>query len=849
MSNTGDIIMLRIVAVIIIWAIGTTSGYGAQNNIGAGETAKPFGVVAPVRSDNPNRYQTESEWIVGAVATDIAEMVAVALKKPVPSLEVRTREAGKYTITVKSWGGGEITSEVELAAKYAWSPDAFKPFALALLGNNAGKAKSETTDNSLPAALLDPTPEVIIREDLRVSNALGKDLLSPDNHDQAALVISALVLRESAESFSDIRHLLCRLSAHLAISRSLRPEGAVSSTSGLWAEATLLTLVGRASEALSIADKMKSGSTDERWRNALAIRNTGDWRNFRKTQTTSLLELREWFRASIERRGTLATLEPLEDSKLPNVADWSRLMLSHHYPVDIANSVAPEAVKTEVVETARVYKAYTGSDLTSEQWISELNGTGNRCIRTAEGKPITTVLGWANWSPFLRRHLLMALFEEIYAMNRMLGLKEDARNAASQQDKSFAGLQDYWQVRVLRSNTEHPDKSAVPLVASSDFKSICTQASVSLRERAESVPMTFWVSIYNKCISERTRGVISGPETWFSPVLPAGTIFNLDEVLQTNLWSRLTLADYEKMHILKPGDYSVAYKIAMMRFGNQPTPANAENVFGPLLDYDDRAMSQVISFAENSGGDAGKYHERVCEMNADKCIGAGDYFAARGDNIRAIKAFERGLEKARDPLPVANEADWPVDYYLDSGRQADALRFAKYAADVYSGNGLKTMGRYMERLGKYNDAASWYRKIKERYDNDSVIKAFYIRYHQRIGDERFAEESVAAFRKIFPNGLEKVTFSDFNNPPNYDDGFKVTARIMFQRNKKIGLHPGDVVVAIDGYHVHNADQWETIRSFRDDPTISLIIWRGNRYQQLIGPYVRDKFGPPAKPTP
>jgi tetratricopeptide (TPR) repeat protein len=662
-------------------------------------------------------------------------------------------------------------------------------------------------------------------------------------------VIAALALRESAESFSDIRHFLCRLSAHLTLSRALRPEGSVSSSSGLWAEATLLTLVGRASEALSIEDKMKSGSTDERWRRALTIRNTGDWRNFRKTETTSLLELREWFRASIERRGTLATLENLEDSKLPNVADWSRLILSHHYPVDIANSVAPEAVKTEVVETARIYKAYTGSDLSSDKWISELNGTGTRCIRTVEGKPITTVLGWSNWSPFLRRHLLMALFEEVYALNRMLGLKEDARNSVSQQDKRFAGLQDYWQVRSARSNTESPNESSAPLIAGSDLRSICTQASVSLRERIESVPVFFWDFVYNKCISERTRGIISGPETWFNPVLPAGTIFDLDEALQTNLRLRLTLADFEKMYILTPRLYVVAYNISMMRFGNRPTSANAENVFGPLLEYDDRAMNQVLSIAENSGGDAGKYHEHVCEMNADKCIGAGEYFSARGDNERAIKEFERGFEKARDPLLVANEADWPVDYYLDNGRQADAFRFAKYAADVYSGNGLLTMGRYMERLGKYNDAISWYRKLKERYNDDSSIRAFYIRYQQHIGDERFAEESAAAFRKIFPNGLEKVTFSDFHNPPNYDDGFKVTNRVMSQRNKMIGLRPGDVVVAADGYRIHNVDQWATIRSFRDDPVISLIIWRGNAYQQLNGPYVRMKFGPPAKPTP
>ena len=72
---------------------------------------------------------------------------------------------------------------------------------------------------------------------------------------------------------------------------------------------------------------------------------------------------------------------------------------------------------------------------------------------------------------------------------------------------------------------------------------------------------------------------------------------------------------------------------------------------------------------------------------------------------------------------------------------------------------------------------------------------------------------------------------------------------MSQKLREAGIHPGDIIVAADGYRVHNTDQWAAIRSFRDDTTVSLIIWRGNGYQQLNGTYVRMKFGPPAKPAP
>jgi tetratricopeptide (TPR) repeat protein len=249
----------------------------------------------------------------------------------------------------------------------------------------------------------------------------------------------------------------------------------------------------------------------------------------------------------------------------------------------------------------------------------------------------------------------------------------------------------------------------------------------------------------------------------------------------------------------------------------------------------------------NSGGDAGPYHERLCDLDPDECTGAAKWFAARGEDERALKAFERAFEKSRDPLPVANNADWPVDYYLDHERPDDALRIAAYAADVYSHSGLITMARLMERLGRYNDAVSWYQRAQERYESSTNLDQFYVRYHYRVGGERYAQESAAALQRLLPKGLEKAAFSDFHGAPNSGDGYSASNSEM-QRLKEAGVHTGDIIVSFDGYRVYNRTQWLLIRSLRDDQTASLVVWRGGGYIQLDGPYVRSKFGPPAKRT-
>lgn len=793
-----------------------------------------------------SRYRTETEWLVGEVATDLAEMAALGLGRPAAGpAEVRTESAENYTVTVRPWVPAEVRSTVSFAGQYAWSPKAFAPVASALLPARP-RASAPAADTSALKALLEPTPEAIVAEDRRASERLGHDLLSADAHEHAALVVATLALRESAGSFSDLRPLLCRLAAHLALARALRSSEAIS-PNGFWAEVALLTLAGRDAEALALAERAKAtGSRQDEWRRALALRITGDWREFTQGDNATLLEWREAFRASIRRRGDLFALDLMRKPRPPNVADWGRLLLSSPFLVAVANTFAPAAVADEVDEATRVFKAYSGRELAPGHTVTELNGPGARAVTSLSGRRVVAVLGWAQWAPFLRRHLQLALDAEVSALADNLGDHEAAREAAAKQDARFSSLEGYWRILAARPSLEKKDQKPSPPTgyAPPPPRPECAGVSAAVKARPETVSFRDWERAHRVCPRERDTGALPDPELWFQPGMPPGTAFDAGARLRSKLVVAYPLPVVEELHRGSPYDRSIAGLLGVRRFGSNMKPQELQGVLGPLLEYDTPAARDVLQVAIQTDTDVGIWQERLCAMDADACIQAGFYFGARGEDARALHAFERALAEARDPVGVANEVNWPVDYYLDHGRQEDALRVATFAANAYSEEGLRTMGRLQERLRRYDEAIMWYRRIAERYEDSSHLDEFYVRYRQRVGDGRYEAEARAALQKLFPQGLTRAALGDFRQAPTsgLPEGWRVTG--MTEKLRRVGLREGDVVVAADGFRVRDGNQWVAIRSFRDDPAVSLIVWRGGGYMELTGPYVRQKFGPP-----
>jgi len=80
-------------------------------------------------------------------------------------------------------------------------------------------------------------------------------------------------------------------------------------------------------------------------------------------------------------------------------------------------------------------------------------------------------------------------------------------------------------------------------------------------------------------------------------------------------------------------------------------------------------------------------------------------------------------------------------------------------------------------------------------------------------------------RKAFPGGLEKLEPEKLSSPPR--DGVRLS-----NPGAVAGLwdlREGDIVVGLDGWRVHDKEQYEAVVTLDYRPEVRLHLWRGGRY--------------------
>jgi hypothetical protein len=356
------------------------------------------------------------------------------------------------------------------------------------------------------------------------------------------------------------------------------------------------------------------------------------------------------------------------------------------------------------------------------------------------------------------------------------------------------------------------------------------------------VTLPLWAHAERRCPRLTATGAVPNPALWFHPPVPPGSVFDAGARLgHPPFMASITMPAVDALHLLAPYQPTVSWLWAIRRFGENATAEEMASAYGPLLDYDVRVLRAASVRLARFGRDASVLHERACALEADECLAAGAYFAARGRDAEALRSYERAIAEARDRVGVANDVDWIVDYYLEHGREADARRVANVAAGTYSSAGLGTLARLLERMSRLDEAHGVYQKIRERYEASTMLDRFYVRQAQRTAGARYAAEAQAATARLFPGGLQKVTSATLPQPPR-PEGIRVVEIEDLERLRAIGVRPDDILMAVDGYRVLNVDQWLTVRSFTDAPQISVIVFRGGGYLDLSGPYTRYKWG-------
>jgi len=131
----------------------------------------------------------------------------------------------------------------------------------------------------------------------------------------------------------------------------------------------------------------------------------------------------------------------------------------------------------------------------------------------------------------------------------------------------------------------------------------------------------------------------------------------------------------------------------------------------------------------------------------------------RQEEDQAAKYIDKAVPPTRDSVRVSNHAYWRVQYYLRRARLRRRAQIADEGGEVYSSVVWRPRRHFWKGRAITNGALVWYAKIEERYDNDRPLLAFCERYKQRTGDTRFDAEVKKRLKKVFPNGIEKVSLA------------------------------------------------------------------------------------------
>ncbi len=709
--------------------------------------------------------------------------------------------------------------------------------------DSPGAAPASRPDPTLAKRLLDARLATVEAENERISLQLAENMRDAQAHEEAALVLGALSLRESRGPYGDVRSLLSRLSAHLALALALRGDHRWG-PQGRTAEAVLLALSGRGADAMKalalLGSEARSDASLASWVNALRLRATADYRLAGPWDTASTLEHIEHFRATVVSVSVAKALELLDDREAEPLPDWGRVAMSET-SVEAANRFAPNVVAVELADAQTVMKV-TGQ--TPGDIVAALKVPPERCVSLREGKPSVAVIGRGQWASFFGRQILGAADSSFVAAVVWLGLPDAAKGLEGSFDQHLEGLSLYpllkRRMAEMRADGQQQGRSAPPRADEAS----CDAVQPLLTSQPHIVTYALWRGYDNLC---RTGTRAGSPEAdrWYTEPLLAGTAFDASNRLRGPFFQRLQAkgaSGLRPLRELSPFEPWVRHVYARTAATD---PASADRwleLHEPLSDYSLTSLRVIASWVEDQGSnDRLPVLRRMCNLQEEACLELGEALANQGRDDEAAGVFRKAFAVARDVVAGSHFAAWLVDYEFRKGRTEQALAIASAAAETYSGDGLQTYARLLERLGRFDEARQQYEAIRARYNEPQPLEQFAVRSFFGRGDARYESLAEGAVARDFPQGLQRIARAELTAPPY--EGVLILDETA--EGRRIGIHQGDIVVAMDGYRVSTHQQYMTVRAFRVDPRVEWIVWRDGRYfevaAELPGRSFESKF--------
>jgi hypothetical protein len=767
-------------------------------------------------------YKTEEEWLLREIVSDLANMAAFASTgNQGVRCNVRIQYGAQNLPLVRTECPGRTAITLELPLVHStWAPEDYEAVGAALVATFGLKASitPDHDEDALLARLLDLRPDAIQAENARISQVLRAHPADPGSHEDAALLLGAFALRETTGSFSDARHILCRMTAHLGLARALRGSGERGRT-GQWGEALLAAFAGRGAEAEARVQQLEAVAgrtqTDEAWCRVLRMRIGDDWRLLVDPAKRSLAERLEWLRAMELTLGAEVALRTVDrvGAESGDEVDQARI-LTRHPSVEAGNRFLEGGLAAAWNEVDASYSRIRGRTVSGNARISALNEAAQPFL-SQDGPQ---VIAWGTWAAQYQRELL-DLVERIESHYRYtLCIKDSAEAFAVHARPYFGGLT-LFPIVDARWEAKRDKPSPRPLGLSLDV----------ISQHPELINVGCFWSLEEQAVRQASMRRPPSRSSWFTTGAVRGTSF---DVAARNPGLLMTADAIARMKAVSPKDYDVIFADLWHRGLTRPTVSQAQAAFGERLGYDLRAIRDIAEVAYEP--DPKRYlalRRRMCEIDEAQCLILGADCVDNRDEVCAVAAYEKAVAQAPDRVRVSNSVFWLMSYYLRHGHPERARALAQMAADVGSAGGYYVMAGFLEQTGDYAAAEQWTRDERERYPqkgpNFGLIGFYYRMAHERRlaqYDAKFREASAA----VFPRGLEKAELASLHAPPA--DGVRFATETPALRRS--GLRIGDIVVAWDGWRVRDESQFEAVRAFSAEPDFRLIVWRDDTYLEV-----------------
>lgn len=693
-------------------------------------------------------WQDETQLVVIRICTDLTEMAYLASQQRGlgPDFRVRVRvvdgsvQAPSYEVSAKLPDGREVKHLLTIS-RGIWNPTLYQDWwrALALPCRAAARGNS----GEIVEALIEPTPQALVSWDRKLSGQAPGGLLDPGWHDEAALLLGSLALREPSGYFFQIRHELCRMTAHLAMSDSLRGSEPPSLCHQL-ACATLACLYRREDVAMGLLKKLPDQGAGGAWKRALTMRMS---RDYRAVGGDSLLEARERFVAEYTVGSCAGAWKHRPTrSDWKDLADWTRFagteMIAHNdVPVgQLARQLVQTDLPAEVRETGQVWEG--------EGWgkpsIDALNTPPQGCVTGEPDRPTVQVLGKGTWGAFCQRQLCHTLVSDFRLLEENLGDLQGARAYADSTASQYSRLVLYPFVLRELAGSE------------SIYKQNQEDAGKIIRSKPEIVPSHAWNRLFRKMddYAKFTPPSIRVVNQWFLHNPLPGTAYDLaPRHIQPSFSDRKDFL--EKLSALQsasphdPTIYSV-YLRALKEKGLED-PVHTRAILEPLASYNaDAAFRMAVDVAE--GPEIEKWQRRASQLNTryfQLVLAKGP---TPGEEGRFEEEFNRWLKTEPEAEDVAKVAQPMVLIYEKSGRKPAASDLADRVAIPESWLGLCVKADLLERRGQREAALALY----ARSDQVAPLLGGLLRaaaadpkkYQGRL--QKVVEETVGELRRFQP---------------------------------------------------------------------------------------------------